>query len=138
MTDKKNTYASPSKRSVSPDEGEILDDSKRQRRESPSRRFNGDARRHRVVYEGDSYGRGRGGYNSRGGYNRGGGGYNRGRGGYDESHGYNRDRERRYEHPLRSPLAVDHRDERSQYTSHDRRRSPSERQPQNRSISSER
>ena len=132
---------SPSKRSLSPDEGEIVDDVKRRRRSiSPSvnsSRQNGDSRRHRIVYEGESYGRGYG-SRDRDGYDRSG---HSGRG-YDDSQWY-RNRERWYEHVPRSPRHLDHRDKRysSQYYPReqpDMQHSPSRNTPRNRSVSSER
>jgi serine/threonine-protein kinase PRP4 len=124
-----NSYKSQPKRSLSPDEGEIVDEVKRRRdSRSPPVNHDGDGRRHRVVYEGD--------YSNRGNRYRGRGSY-RGRD-YHDARGY-RDSDPRWE-----PRRHQHREE-YRYSSHSRDSSRS-RQPsatdtprdRDRSISSER
>ena len=134
MTDAKQSSEPTSdtslrKRSLSPDEGEIIEDVKRQRvSPSPpvnSGRHDGDGRRHRVVYEGENYGRGythrdRGGYTARG---------------YDDSQRY-RDWERHHERPPlrdRGFVPQHYHRERSGH-----RQSQLHGSPRNRSMSSER
>lgn len=133
--DSPNTVASPSKRSLSPDEGEIIEDVKR-RRESTSpptnsRRSNEDGRLHRVVYDNGGSG---------GGYDYGERSRYRVRE-YEDSRRYG-DKERRYEHAPRSPHWDDRRDKQysSQYHHSERSRrpySPSRHARRNRSVSSE-
>jgi len=128
------TYSNPIKRSLSPDEGEIVEDVKRRRDiRSPStghsnRHNAGDGRRHRVVYEGDKSSHGYG-YRDRGGYD--------GRGYYDSRNQSHRDTDRRHDHRRHGS-----RSER-RYSSHSRDRSHSRHSsmtgtPQDRSLSSER
>ena len=58
-----NTNTNTPKRSLSPDEGEVVDDVKRRRNRSPAiNHARDDTRRHRIVYEGE---RGGGGYRRR-------------------------------------------------------------------------
>lgn len=129
-----DAIASPTKRSLSPDEGEIVEESKRKREAvSPApnlgRPVSSDGRQFKVVYEGggrSEHQRGRGGYNGRK---------------YDESQRYG-NRERRYD--SRSPQR-DRRDwsgyNSGHYHPHKRSRSmrsPERYSPRSRSISSER
>jgi len=130
---------SQQKRSLSPDEGEIVDDAKRQRPSplNPPRGPKADTRHHRAVYEPEPYDRGRYNreqtrYGERDGYR---GGY-RGRGHLD-SRGYG-GRDRQYEHPHRSsrhPHRREYQYDQHHKESNHRRHSP---HPRYRSGSSER
>src|ERR1700738_2695143 len=118
----RNTDKSTPKRSLSPDEGEIVEDVKR-RRASPqinSGRHN-DGRRHRIVYGGQNPGRGYG---------------NRDRGshdarGHEDSYRY---RERGTQHDDRRPSSP--RDREDRYSSQ-KHREWSTNTPRNRSVSTE-
>jgi serine/threonine-protein kinase PRP4 len=97
-----NAQSSITKRSLSPDEGEIIEDVKRRRESrSPSvnsARYQGDGRQHRVVYDGQSSRRGYG-YQDRDTHDE-----RR----HDDAERY-RDRDRRYEH-AREPRSGERRD----------------------------
>src|SRR5947207_1017260 len=124
--------ASSRKRSLSPDEGEIIEDVKRPRASlssSVNSGRHGDGRRNRVVYEGENYGRGytyrdRGGYSARG---------------YEDSQWY-RDPGRHHERP---PHHHESRNRGYQSQHYHRERSGQrdprlQHSPRNRSLSSER